>query len=61
MKIPLFKSVDFLEHCKVKGTRLIPDVVIQHAVVLGGPRVEQAETLHVHGVNSVSDGLIEIL
>lgn len=64
MKIPLFKSrsADLFEHCKVKGTRLIPDVVIHcwHAVVFGRPRVEQAETLHVHGVNSVSDGLVEI-
>ena len=59
---PAFKSADLFEHCKVKGTRLIPDVVIDcwRAVVLSGPRVEQAETLHVHGVNSVSNGLIEI-
>ena len=63
MKIPSFKFADLFEHCRVKGTRLILDVVIYcwHAVVLGGPRVEQAETLHVHGVNSVSDGLVEIL
>ena len=63
MKIPSFKFVDLFGHCKVKGTHLIPDVVIHcwHAVVFGRLRVEQAETLHVHGVNSVSDGLVEIL
>ena len=58
-----FQFVDLFEHCKVKGTSLIHDVVIHcwNAVVFGRPRVEQAETLHVHGVNSMSDGLVEIL
>ena len=46
----------------MKGTRLIPDVVIHcwHAVVLGRPLVKQAEALHVHGVDSVSNGLVEV-
>lgn len=29
-------------------------------IVCGRPRVEQAKTLHVHGVNRVSDSLVEI-
>ena len=30
------------------------------SIVRGRPRVEQAKTLHVHGVNGVSDSLIKI-